>query len=170
MTSDPWLPGDFEHPTRVDLPTGHHLRPIEGRDVDIDYPAVMGSRERLFEIFGPPWGWPPATMTFEQDRADLERHEREQHAHQSFNYCVLNADGSALLGCVYIDPAEKAGADADISWWVVDAEVGGALDSTLADFVPAWIAAVWPFASPRFIGRDLTWTDWLALPDAVEEK
>ena len=28
-----------------------------------------------------------------------------------------------------------------------------------------WIAAGWPFASPRFVGRDLTWPDWLALPD-----
>ena len=161
-----WLPEDFVHPTRVELPTGHHLRPIEARDTDIDYPAVMGSRERLFEIFGPPWGWPSATMTYEQDRADLERHEREANAHESFNYCVLDAEESALLGCVYIDPAEKAGADADISWWVVDAEVGGALDRALATFVPEWIASAWPFARPRFVGRDLTWADWLALPDA----
>jgi hypothetical protein len=52
MTADPWLPADFVHATRVDVPTGHHLRPIEARDVDIDYPAVMGSRARLWTIFG----------------------------------------------------------------------------------------------------------------------
>jgi hypothetical protein len=62
----PWLPDGFEPPQRVDLPTGHHLRPIRADDVDIDYPAVMGSRERLWGIYGALWGWPPATMTYEQ--------------------------------------------------------------------------------------------------------
>jgi hypothetical protein len=53
-----WLPGDFVHPTRAELSTGHHLRPIRTTDVDLDYPAVMGSRERLWSIFGRAWGWP----------------------------------------------------------------------------------------------------------------
>jgi hypothetical protein len=39
-----WLPDGFSHPQRLDLPTGHHLRPIREADVDIDYPAGMGSR------------------------------------------------------------------------------------------------------------------------------
>ena len=37
-----WLPDDFEHPLREDLPTGHHLRPIRGADVDIDMPGGDG--------------------------------------------------------------------------------------------------------------------------------
>jgi hypothetical protein len=160
-----WLPPDFEHPTFVELPTGPHLRPIRESDVDIDYPAVMGSRERLFTIFGPVWGWPPATMTYEQDQADLARHEREQIAHESFNYAILDGPESQLFGCVYIDPPERLGADADISWWVIDREVGGDLDACLRDFVPEWIASAWPFREPRFIGRDLLWADWLALPE-----
>jgi hypothetical protein len=51
-----WLPDHFEHPLRVDLVTGHHLRPIRADDVDIDYPAVMGSRERLWAKYGQAWG------------------------------------------------------------------------------------------------------------------
>jgi hypothetical protein len=66
-----WLPEGFEHPLREELPTGHHLRPIRGEDVDIDYPAVMGSRERLWAKYGDAWGWPAETMTFEADREDL---------------------------------------------------------------------------------------------------
>jgi RimJ/RimL family protein N-acetyltransferase len=162
--NDIWLPAGFEHPERVELATGHHLRPIREADVAIDYPAVMGSRDRLWTIFGGPWGWPPTTMTYEQDQADLARHEREIRDHESFNYAVLDADESHLLGCVYIDPAERVGADADICWWVVDDEVGLALDAALAVFVPQWIADAWPFAAPRFIGRDLGWEQWLALP------
>jgi hypothetical protein len=161
----PWLPVGFVHPERIELATGHHLRPIRATDVEIDYPAVMGSRERLWTIFGPPWGWPPATMTPEQDRADLARHEREARAHLSFNYAVLDAAESRLFGCVYVDPPERVGADADVSWWVVDDAVGGALDGLLDDFVPRWIADSWPFAAPRFVGRDLTWAQWLDLPE-----
>jgi hypothetical protein len=67
----------FAHPERVELPTGHHLRPIREGDIDIDYPAVMGSRPRLWTIFGEPWGWPPEGLTYEKDRAELARHERE---------------------------------------------------------------------------------------------
>jgi hypothetical protein len=160
-----WLPEDFLHPTRLDLASGHHLRPIREADVDIDYPAVMGSRERLFSIFGPAWGFPPETMTIEQDRADLARHEREQDAQESFNYAILDTDETELLGCVYVDPPGKVGADADICWWVVDREVGSALDTSLEETIPAWIASVWPFRTPRFIGYDLSWDEWLALPD-----
>ena len=41
-------------------PFGHHLRPIRADDVDLDMVAVMGSRERLWSIYGEAWGWPPA--------------------------------------------------------------------------------------------------------------
>jgi len=119
-----WLPADFVHPIRIELGTGHHLRPIRAGDVDLDYPAVMGSRERLWSMFGMPWGWPPADMSYEDDHADLARHEREIESHESFNYAVFDADETALLGCVYVDPPERVGADAEISWWLVDPLVG----------------------------------------------
>ena len=163
----PFLPADFEHPARLDLPTGHHLRPIRESDIGIDYPAVMGSRERLWTIFGEVWGWPPATMTFEQDQRDLARHEREQNAHESFNYAVLDEAETQLFGCVYLDPPARVGADVDISWWVVDDAVGGPLETCLLAMIPEWIETAWPFVSPRFVGRDLTWTEWLALPEVM---
>lgn len=120
-----WLPGDFVHPVHLPLPDGvHHLRPIREADAAIDYPAVMGSRERLWGIFGPAWGWPPETMTYEEDRVDLLRHKREIAAHQSFSYALLAQGESAVLGCVYIDPPERVGADAEVCWWVVDDLVG----------------------------------------------
>jgi RimJ/RimL family protein N-acetyltransferase len=144
-----WLPHDFDHPRRVELPTGHHLRPIRADDVDLDYPAVMGSRERLWSTYGHTFGWPPSTMTVEQDRADLARHEAEANAHESFNYAVFDTTETALLGCVYIDPPTRSGTDAEISWWVVDDMVGTALDDALNRFVPVWIADAWPFLQPH---------------------
>ncbi len=145
-----WLPAGFEHPQRVDLSSGHHLRPIRADDVDIDYPAVMGSRDRLWAKYGEAWGWPPAHMTREQDRDDLAHHEVEIAAHETFNYAVLDEAESALLGCVYIDPPgpqAAPGADAVVSWWVVDDMVGSDLERTLDEFVPRWLTEVWRFTS-----------------------
>ena len=143
-----WLPEGFSHPERVDLPTGHHLRPIRADDVDIDVPAVMGSRERLWAKYGEAWGWPPAGMTAEADREDLAHHEEEIAARETFNYAVLNEGESALLGCVYIDPPDERSApraDAVASWWVVDEEAGGELERALDDFVPRRLAQTWEF-------------------------
>jgi hypothetical protein len=159
-----WLPADFVHPSRVELSTGQHLRPIRAADVDLDYPAVMGSRDRLWSMFGLPWGWPPPDMSFEDDHADLARHEREIESHESFNYAVFDTGETALLGCVYVDPPERAGADAEISWWLVDPLVGTDVERALDDFVPRWIAEEWPFTSPRFIGKDISWSEWMKLP------
>ncbi|HST81785.1 MAG TPA: N-acetyltransferase [Kineosporiaceae bacterium] len=155
-----WLPTAFVHPTHVEVMAGHHLRPIKATDVGLDFPAVMGSRQRLWSIYGAAWGWPPADMTYEEDRRDLARHEVEIAAHQSFNYALFDAMETALLGCVYIDPPERVGADAEISWWVIDSYVGFELEKALDLFVPQWVTASWPFQAPRFVGRDLSWDQW----------
>ena len=143
-----WLAEGFRHPQRVNLPTGHHLRPIREADVDIDYPAVMGSRERLWSKYGEAWGWPPAGMTYEEDRRDLARHEAEIEAQETFNYAVLDAAETTLLGCVYIDPPDERsppGTDAVASWWVVDGAVGTELERALDELVPRWLAETWGF-------------------------
>ncbi len=148
-----WLPEGFVHPERVELSTGHHLRPIRASDVDIDYPAVMGSRERLWSKYGEPWGWPPADMSYEDDRRDLARHEAEIAAGETFNYAVLDEAETELLGCVYIDPpgpGSPPGTQAVVSGWVVDRLVTGPLDQVLQAFVPVWLTEVWDFQSVYF--------------------
>jgi RimJ/RimL family protein N-acetyltransferase len=164
MTTTPWLPAEFRHPLRVELRTGHHLRPISPDDTELDLVAVMSSQERLYSVYGRAWGWPPPTMTAEQDREDLQHHADEMETHQSFNYALFDNDETALLGCVYIDPPEKVGdADAEISWWVVDSCVGTAVEAALDELVPRWIAEEWPLTRPRYVGRDLSWDAWVAL-------
>jgi RimJ/RimL family protein N-acetyltransferase len=157
-----WLPADFRAPDRLDLPTGHHLRPIRAEDLELDYPAVMGSQERLWSLFGPVWGWPPADMTPEQDEEDLARHADEMTRNESFNFAIFDADETALLGCVYVDPPEAEGHDAEVSWWVVDDEVGSPLERAVEAEVPAWLEARWPLQRPRIVGRDVTWEAWHA--------
>jgi hypothetical protein len=150
----PWLPPDFQHPRALKLPCGYHLRPIREADVDLDYPAVMGSRERLWETYGEAWGWPPATMTVDQDRADLAYHEREMGHGLSFNYAMFDAGERDLFGCLYIDPpaAGRDGDDVDavVSWWVVDQAVGSPLEVDLGEVVPRWLGHAWPFSHVRY--------------------
>lgn len=160
-----WLPDHWTHPAVVPVGPHHHLRPIRATDVDLDLAAVRGSRERLWAIYGTVWNWPPADLTREQDLEDLVRHAAEHEEHESFTYALLDAEETTLLGCVYIDPPGRAGADADVSWWVVDSLVGTELESRLGAFIPAWVASAWPLRRPRFIGRDLTWDAWLDLPE-----
>lgn len=47
---------------------------------------------------------------------------------------------------------------------MVDELVGSDVERALDALVPRWIAADWPFEQPRFLGRETSWQDWLALP------
>jgi len=135
------------------LSTGHYLRPIRESDVDIDYPAVMGSRASLWAKYGEAWGWPAETMSHDADKRDLARHESEIAAHETFNYAILDECESQLLGCVYIDPPGKhspSSTDAVVSWWVVDEHRGGDLEHVLDDFLPRWLADTWGFQAVHY--------------------
>lgn len=161
----PWLPADFEHPLRVELPTGHHLRPVRASDAQLSLVAVRGSRTRLWSIYGPAWSWPPADPTLDEETADLAHHETEISEGASYSYALFDAEESALLGFVYVDPPVKEGADAEICWWVVDELVGSDVAAALDDLVPRWIGTVWPLRRPRYVGWELSWAEWLALPE-----
>lgn len=76
-----WLPAGFAHPPRVDLECGAHLRPIRAEDVAIDYPAVMGSRDRLWAKYGGVWGWPPASMSLAVSHPAVSPLNRARHVH-----------------------------------------------------------------------------------------
>ena len=121
--------------------------------MDIDYPAVIGSRERLWAKYGDTWGWPTATMSYQADKADLARHEAEIAAHETFNYAILDERETQLLGCVYIDPPDErspAGTDAVASWWVVVEASSTELERTIDDFVPRWLADTWGFGAVHY--------------------
>jgi hypothetical protein len=148
-----WLPEDFTHPELVGLSSGYHMRPIRESDVDIDYPAVMGSRERLWDKYRDAWGWPSASMSYEADRQDLARHEAEIARHETFNYAILDRGETELLGCVYIDPPDSRsppGSDAMVSWWVVDGMIGSELERCLDGFVPSWLRDAWGFNAVHY--------------------
>ena len=57
---------------------------------------------------------------------------------------MFNADESALLGCIYIDPSDDS-TTRQVSWWVVDDLVGSDLERALDEFVPRWLNETWGF-------------------------
>jgi hypothetical protein len=159
-----FLPEDYYVPTLV-AGLRFRIRPITVHDVVRDYDAVMSSREQLWAQFGPVWGWPRADLTLEEDLVDLAWHQKEAQLRRSFNYAVLTPDEARLLGCIYIDPPVKVGADADVSFWVRTDEAESGLEKELDDFVREWLGSAWPFKTVRYPGHDLSWADWQALPD-----
>jgi hypothetical protein len=144
-----WIAPDFDYPRRLDLDSGHHLRPIEAADAQIDLPAVMGSREALWRVYGEGWGWPPQSLSLEADREDLAHHAEEAQAREGFNYAVLDESEGELFGCVYLYPSDASDADADVSWWLVDAARGSDLERALDAELPRWFESAWGFASVR---------------------
>ena len=139
-----WLPPEWPHPRRFDLPTGHHLRPIRSSDVDLHLRAVLESQERLWTLYGAAWQWPRRSLTVDQDREQLRRREADGEQHRSFTYALFDLGETELLGCVDIDPIRGDVATAALSWWVVDWLVDSPIERCVGEIVPAWITADWP--------------------------
>jgi RimJ/RimL family protein N-acetyltransferase len=103
--------------------------------------------------------WPADDFTREENRADLERHEREHHTREAFTYTVLNADGSRCLGCVYLRPLLPAaaprctgtGSTAHVAFWVRTSELGNNLDAHLLTALRRWFATAWSFSCIVFV-------------------
>jgi RimJ/RimL family protein N-acetyltransferase len=141
------------------------VRPLTVDDVEADYDAWSTSIEHLRGIFGPGSHWPDPGMTLEDNRIDLAWHQREFGARSSFAYTVLGADERTCVGCCYLDPARKAGFDAEAHYWVRASEAGTGLDDALGRWLRGWLAAEWPFEHVAFPGRDVGWAEYAALPD-----
>lgn len=109
--------------------------------------AVASVQPRLWRMYGTAWGWPPVGITREQEVDDLQRHADEMDRHESFNYAILPADESELLGCFYIDPIQTGDSDsteAEVSWWLIDS-ARAELQETLDRFARQWLRDRWPF-------------------------
>ncbi len=159
-----FLPADFDVPERLETER-FRLRPLTVHDVVKDYDAVMSSREHLWHQLGQAWGWPPANLTLEQDLIDLGWHHKEFQRRSSLAYAVMSPDEARLLGCVYVDPARRAGYDAEVWLWVRASELATGLDELLYATVRRWIDERWPFGRVAYPGRELPWDQYDALPD-----
>ena len=162
LTDVPFAFQEFAGPDRLEI-DGGVLLPLRVEHAKLDYEALMASREhlRVWES----GDWPGDDFTLQENRADLERHQREHEAGEAFTYTVLDRPGSRCLGCVYIlalDDALKGMGldeearedvcpdDAFVTLWVRASEVDGSLERHLVAELRTWFDAAWPFGRVAF--------------------
>jgi hypothetical protein len=136
------------------------VRPLTIDDAEMDYRAVMASRERLKDAFAPDDPWPTADHTLEQNRIDVAWHHKEFQRRDAFTYAIVDHDERVELGCVYVQPTRVDGYDAAVYFWVSDAGVDRELATTIEEWVRAWIDDAWPFEAVAYPGRDIPWAEW----------
>lgn len=148
----PFVPDGFAAPRELHT-DGFHLLPLGPEHNEADHAAWSSSIEHIratpgFE--GRSW---PHPMDLDQNRGDLEGHAADFAARSGFTYTVLDDDG-AVIGCVYIYPADGSdtvGADAEVRSWVSAAHA--TRDADLYRVVNDWLATAWPFRAVRYAPR-----------------
>ena len=140
------------------------LRPLRGTDVELDYDAVMESKEMLRH-----WGggsWPADDFTLAGNLSDLEGHESEHEQGVAFTFTVMNLDETECLGCIYLTPfremrhwmpeKEKA-ASAGINdftavcrFWARQSRLEDGLEGRLFAALQQWFEDDWAFEKVFF--------------------
>jgi hypothetical protein len=77
----------------------------------------------------------------------------------------MNLDESQCLGCVYIDPTNKSGYDAEVYMWVRKSEYDKGLDPVIFDELKNWMNTKWPFNNVAYPGREIDWSEWNTIPE-----
>ena len=159
MYSRPLLPKD-QRPPETFSGEGFLARPLRLADAEADFEAVMAARDRLIGGMDPDSDWPEG-LTLHENRVDLGWHEREFTLGHSFAWTIIAPEGAPTLGCAYLYPADRPGADAMAFWWLRPEA-----DHLAEPFERAWRAmlATLPL-TVAFPGRDIAWDDWLARPE-----
>lgn len=136
------------------------LRMLAATDVDLDYDAVMASRDMLHLRSG--GSWPREGFTLAENLSDLQGHEADFHARRGFTYTIMNPDETQCLGCLYIyplgsilrrigvDAAEAANAASDdaaeASFWVRQERVADDLDKRVLAALLPWLRRDFAFS------------------------
>lgn len=138
---------------------GFLLEPLTVDHVELDYAAVMDSREMLRIWSGSTW--PAEDFTLAENLEDLQRHQREHEEGEAFTFTVLSPDRGMCLGCVYLNPGDRfAGADlseeaAVVGFWVRQSVRDGDLEQRLLGALLGWLDDEWGFPATFVSARDL---------------
>jgi hypothetical protein len=147
-----FVPDDFDPPHGLST-AQFRLEPLGPEHNEADYAAWTSSMQHIHDT--PGWGtsrW-PRQMTLEENRADLERHQRDFQGRAGFTYTVLDGEGD-VIGCVYIYPLapDPVPGVAHVDSWVRADHAE--LDVPLYRAVSEWLARDWPFTRVEYADRD----------------
>ncbi len=139
------------------------LRMLRATDVELDYDAVISSRQQLLIRSG--GDWPVEGFSLAENLADLQRHEQEHLERKAFTYTVMNPTETQCLGCVYLNPLlplfQRLNAnteeintlqahDAWVTFWVRQSRLAGHLDHRLLTALHSWFKHEWAFSRVFF--------------------
>jgi RimJ/RimL family protein N-acetyltransferase len=130
---------------------GFLLEPLGPQHNDSDYDAWTSSMEHIHGTPGFPEGSWPKPMTLDENRGDLQRHQRDFQQRRGFTYTVLDPGSRSVIGCLYIYPSKQPLHDADVRLWV--RATHAQLDQPLWRAVWEWLDRDWPFRSVSSPGR-----------------
>ena len=137
---------------------------------DDDFAAVCASANLIRHLFGPSNAWPKPNITFEENLADLARHEREFLQKYAFAYALLDITGQNYLGCFYLNPINLAvysnkkqtNFSAQAFVWVSSLHNTLTVSSAQAE-LSQWLAETWGLKAIAWPGRVQTWEEWQTL-------
>ena len=171
-----FVPAHFSAPESAALGGLFLLQGLGPQHADADFAAVRGSADHIRHVFGPDNGWPDASLSFEENLADLQRHAQEFEERRAFNYALLSAEGNDYLGCLYIKPiksrlavdARRERFQAQAFFWLRHPLPASSPDldaDTVLRQLQAWLARDWPFrpGAVVFPGRIQGWAEWAAM-------
>ncbi|OZD68861.1 hypothetical protein CH272_28015 [Rhodococcus sp. 05-340-1] len=158
-----WPDRDYDYPRRV-VHEKFVARPIVIDDAVRNFAAVMSSRGDLWAMFGEAWRWPAQDLTLAENIVHEAWHQRTTDLRRAFYYTLLDPTETFEIGCLYIDQPFRIGADADVSYWVRSDDLGHGLEPIVDAWARSWLSESWPFSDVRWPGRDIPWTEVLALP------
>jgi hypothetical protein len=141
-----FVPNGFEPPRGLEA-SDFRLEPLGPEHNERDHEAWSSSIEHIRASPGYPDGSWPRPMSLAENLADLERHASDFAARTGFTYTVLAA-GDAVIGCVYVYPADDDVHDASVQSWVRASRAE--LDPVLRAAVAEWLASSWPFRRPLY--------------------
>lgn len=142
-----FVPAGFEPPPLL-VTSQFRLEPLGPEHNEADYAAWTSSVDHIRSTPGfEDRGWPHG-MTVAENLVDLERHARDFADRSGFTYSVLDPYG-AVVGCVYVYPANDGVHDADVRSWVRESRAE--LDEPLRRRVSTWLTSdAWPFERPLY--------------------
>ncbi len=151
-----FVPIEFQVPRTLET-SEFRLRMLTVNDVVKDFDAVMSSVEHCKTIWGGKW---PEGLTLEQNLIDLGWHQKEFQIRRSFTYTVVDPDETLVLGCVYIEPTNKVGFDAEVYLWIRQSHLASGMETRLFESVQQWVTSTWPFKSVAYPGRSISLVEW----------
>ena len=144
------------------------IRPLLVTDVELDYAAVMESKEFLRK-----WdqsSWPADDFTVAGNLEDLQRAEHRHVNREAFTFTVMNPNGTECLGCIYIFPrtarwlsqaettsigdTDWVNYEAVVLFWIRQSRLAAAMDRQLLNILCQWFEKEWTFDGHLFLTNE----------------